>query len=64
VETRIGNGMGAKHYDRGWHMTSTFGRFGAAVAAGKLLGLSLDQMKQAIGLAGTQAAGLRIVFGP
>ncbi len=63
VETRIGIGMGSRHYDRGWHMTSTFGRFGAAVAAGKLLELSLDQMKQAIGLAGTQAAGLRIVFG-
>jgi len=63
VETRIGLGLGPKHYDRGWHTTSTFGRFGAAVAAGKLLGLSLEQMKQAMGLAGTQAAGLRLVFG-
>jgi len=63
VETRIGIGMGYKHYDRGWHATSTFGRFGAAVAAGKLLGLSLGQMTQAIGLAGTQASGLRLVFG-
>ena len=63
VETRIGIGMGPKHYDRGWHATSTFGRFGAAVAAGKLLGLSLEEMKQAMGLAGTQAAGLRLVFG-
>ena len=63
VETRIGRGMGLKHYDRGWHSTATFGRFGAAVAAGKLLGLSLDQMKMAMGLAGTQAAGLRLVFG-
>jgi len=63
VETRIGLGMGTKHYDRGWHSTSTFGRFGAAVAAGKLLGLSLEEMKQAMGLAGTQAGGLRLVFG-
>jgi 2-methylcitrate dehydratase PrpD len=63
VETRIGIGMGPKHYDRGWHATSTFGRFGAAVAAGKLLGLSLEEMKQAMGLAGTQASGLRLVFG-
>jgi 2-methylcitrate dehydratase PrpD len=63
VETRIGLGLGPKHYDRGWHNTSTYGRFGAAVAAGKLLGLSLEQMKQALGLAGTQAAGLRLVFG-
>ena len=63
VEARIGIGMGAKHYDRGWHATSTFGRFGAAVAAGKLLGLPLEKMKQAMGLAGTQAAGVRLVFG-
>lgn len=63
VETRIGIGMGTKHYDRGWHSTSTFGRFGAAVAAGKLLGLSPEEMKIALGLAGTQAAGLRLVFG-
>ena len=63
VGTRIGTGMGMKHYDRGWHATSTFGRFSAAVAAGKLLGLSLEQMKMALGLAGTQSAGLRLVFG-
>jgi len=63
VETRIGMGLGPKHYERGWHNTSTYGRFGAAVAAGKLLGLSLGEMKQAMGLAGTQAAGLRLVFG-
>jgi len=63
VETRIGVGMGAKHYDRGWHSTSTIGRFGAAIATGKLLGLSLEEMKMALGLAGTQASGLRLVFG-
>jgi 2-methylcitrate dehydratase PrpD len=63
VETRIGLGLGPKHYDRGWHNTSTYGRFGATVAAGKLLGLSLGEMKQAMGLAGTQAGGLRLVFG-
>jgi 2-methylcitrate dehydratase PrpD len=63
VETRIGLGMGNKPFNRGWHATSTFGRFGAAAAAGKLLGLSLAEMSQALGLAGTQASGLRLVFG-
>jgi 2-methylcitrate dehydratase PrpD len=63
VETRIGLGLGRKHYDRGWHTTSTCGRFGAAVASGKLLGLSALQMSRAIGLAGTQASGLRLAFG-
>lgn len=63
VEARIGIGLGPDHYEKGWHATSTIGRFGAAVAAGKLLGLSPEQMTQAMGLAGTQAAGLRLVFG-
>jgi len=63
VEIRIGLGLGSKHYDRGWHTTSTCGRFGAAVAAGKLLGLSPLQMSTAMGLAATQASGLRLAFG-
>jgi 2-methylcitrate dehydratase PrpD len=63
VEIRIGLGLGSKHYDRGWHTTSTCGRFGAAVAAGKLLGLSPLQMSRAMGLAATQASGLRLAFG-
>ena len=64
VETRIGMGMGPGHYEKGWHSTSTFGRFGAAVAVGKILGFSLNKMLQAMGLAGTQAAGLRWFLGP
>jgi 2-methylcitrate dehydratase PrpD len=63
VETRIGLGLGSRHYNRGWHTTSTCGRFGAAAAAGKLLGLSSLEMSRAIGLAATQASGLRLAFG-
>ena len=63
VETRIGLGLGSRHYNRGWHTTSTCGRFGATVAAGKLLGLSSLQMSRAMGLAATQASGLRLAFG-
>jgi 2-methylcitrate dehydratase PrpD len=43
---------------KGWHLTGTTGTFGAAAAAGNLLGLSEDQMASALGLAGTQSAGL------
>lgn len=46
-----------------WHMTGTVGVFGAAAAAGRLLGLDRGAMAQAFGLAGTQAAGLRETFG-
>ncbi len=43
---------------KGWHLTGTTGTFGAAVAAGSLLGLNQDQMASALGVAGTQSAGL------
>jgi len=63
AELRISNAVYPSHYDLGWHITSTTGSFGAAVAAGILLNLSEEQMKHALGLAGTQASGLRDVFG-
>ena len=63
AEMRIGNAVYPAHYDVGWHITGTAGIFGAAAAIGKLLGLSPLQMVCAIGLAATQAAGLREMFG-
>ena len=63
AESRIGNAVYPAHYDAGWHITGTAGVFGAATAIGKLLGLSTQQMIWAIGLAATQAAGLREMFG-
>ena len=46
-----------------WHMTGTAGVFGAAAAAGRLLGMDADRMACTFGLAGTQASGLRETFG-
>jgi 2-methylcitrate dehydratase PrpD len=43
---------------KGWHLTGTTGTFGAAAAAGSLLGLNQDEMASALGMAGTQSAGL------
>ena len=63
AESRVANAVYPAHYDVGWHITGTAGVFGAATAIGKLLGLSLQQMIWAIGLAATQAAGLREMFG-
>jgi 2-methylcitrate dehydratase PrpD len=63
AESRIGNSVYPAHYDAGWHITGTAGVFGAATAIGKLLDLSTQQMIWAIGLAATQAAGLREMFG-
>jgi 2-methylcitrate dehydratase PrpD len=63
VECRIGNSVYPEHYDVGWHITGTTGVFGAAAAVGRLLGLSEQQMTWALGIAATQASGLREMFG-
>jgi len=63
VESRIGDAVYPAHYEAGWHITSTAGVFGAAAAIGKLLGLSTRQMVWAFGLAATQSAGIREMFG-
>lgn len=62
VENRIGRAMNPSHYQY-WHATGTCGTFGAAAAAGRLLGLDGEAMARALGIAGTQAAGLIEVFG-
>jgi len=61
--SRVGNVVYPAHYDVGWHMTGTIGVFGAAAAVGKLMGLSAQEMVWALGLAATQSAGLREMFG-
>jgi 2-methylcitrate dehydratase PrpD len=63
VETRIGRVIGPTLADRGWHVTALLGHFGAVAAAGKLLGLTAEQLGQALGIAGTQAAGLEQSLG-
>ena len=61
--SRAGNVVYPAHYDVGWHMTGTIGVFGAAAGIGKLIGLNEQQMVWALGLAATQSAGLREMFG-
>ena len=63
VECRIGAYIGMSHYLKGWHSTATIGTFGAAVAASKMLGLDSKKCALAMGIAGTQAAGLKSMFG-
>ncbi|MEK9658822.1 MAG: MmgE/PrpD family protein [Chloroflexota bacterium] len=60
---RIAMSVHPWHYDTGWHITGTAGVFGAAAGAGRLLGLDAGQLVYALGAAGTQAAGVREVFG-
>ncbi|PSR85660.1 mmge/prpd family protein-like protein [Coniella lustricola] len=63
VECKLGLAVWPQHYDVGWHITSTTGSIGAAVAVAKLLGLDHAQTVQAVGVAATQVVGLRDMFG-
>lgn len=64
VMTRIGIGMDwPAARARGWHGPGVIGPFGAAAAAGRLLGLDAEAMARAFGLAGSQAAGTFAAWG-
>ena len=63
TECRVGRYVTQEHYERGWHATATLGHFGAAAAAARLLGLDAGTTATALGIAGTQAAGFKSMFG-
>ena len=59
VMIRVGRAVNpAAHYAHGFHPTATTGVFGAAAAAGKILGLDELHMAWAFGIAGSTASGL------
>jgi 2-methylcitrate dehydratase PrpD len=60
---RIGMALRPGHYNRGFHATGTVGAFGAAAACAILLGLDAKATARALGIAGTQSAGLKSQFG-
>ena len=60
---RIGATLKPGHYNLGFHSTGTVGCFGAAAACARLLGLDAEATAAALGIAGTQAAGLKSQFG-
>jgi len=58
VMTRVALGLPAtQHADRGFHLTATTGVFGAAAAAGRVLGLPAERVEDAFGTALSRAAG-------
>ena len=58
VMIRIGRATGHTNEARGFHAPGTTGPFGAAAAAGHLLGLDADAMTNALGIAGSLCGGL------
>jgi 2-methylcitrate dehydratase PrpD len=63
VAGRLGLAAGSEHYQRGFHNSSTLGCVAAVAAAARLLALDEERIAIALGLAATQAAGLRSQFG-
>jgi len=58
IGPRVGKCMGPQHIGQGWHSGATVGVFPAASGAAAALGLTSDQAVHALGIAGTQSAGL------
>lgn len=63
VECKIAEAIAPRHYDEGFHSTGTCGTIGAAAAAAKVAGLDLNHTLRALGIAASEAAGLRENFG-
>lgn len=58
IQIRLGlAGGSSSHYKKGFHPTATCGIFGAAAAAGYLMGLTKEQYISAFGIALSQSAG-------
>jgi aconitate decarboxylase len=58
VGPRVGLCMGPEHIGQGWHSGATVGVFSAAAGAAAALRLADDKVVHALGIAGTQSAGL------
>ena len=64
VMARVGISMGPHHlFARGFHPTSVCAPLGCAVGAGKLLGLSKNELAEALSIASVQASGSSVWAG-
>ena len=59
VACKLGAMVTPKLYEDGWHSTCVIGAFGAAAAAGKLLGLTENQMVNALAITVSEASGVK-----
>ena len=63
IGCRVGQFVTEAHYDRGHHATGTLGTFAAAAGTARILGLDEQTCTTALGIAATQAAALKSMFG-
>ena len=63
IEAILGRTMNPRHYQQGWHCTSTLGTVGAAAAAARLLKLDVVATTHCLAIAASEASGLKENFG-
>ena len=63
VACRTADASNPRHYQQGFHSTGTFGAIGAVAGAGKLLGLTEEQLLYALGIGAALSGGYRENFG-
>ena len=63
VETKVAEAISPRHYNEGFHSTATCGAIGAGAASARMLALPAREVATALGIAASQAGGLRENFG-
>jgi 2-methylcitrate dehydratase PrpD len=63
VECKLAEAINPEHYEGGFHSTGTLGAFGACAAASKLLSLSEEEVRYALGITASLSSGIRVNFG-
>lgn len=63
ISSKLNHAVDQDHYLRGFHPTSTLNVFGITAAIGRLMKLDAPTMSDALGLAASQASGLRLNLG-
>lgn len=63
ASVRVGQWLGRRHYEAGFHQTATAGAFGAAIAACRLMSVGPQAIEHAMNLLATRASGLKSQFG-
>ena len=63
VMIRMGQAIGFRHYDLGFHSTGTMGVFGATAAVARLRRLDSTVTANAFAIAGSLSCGIRLNFG-
>jgi 2-methylcitrate dehydratase PrpD len=63
IECKLAEAISPEHYKRGFHSTGTIGAFGACAASSKLLELSEEETRFALGMTASMSSGIRCNFG-